>query len=277
MADLYLGKIPIITGSLNQGFLRGEPDPADIATGCVPRDYDVDPVELRDSPDAIRLYTDAECEAVYAEQQATQSSLLHQYLGDVNDPTIAFAHLDQNGQGYCWAYSTAQAIMLDRMKRNLPPVRLSAHAVACKIKNFRDEGGWCGLSAKFAREKGYPTVDVWPEKSMRRQYDTAETWQNAALHRVDEDWYDLGKKEWDQTLSKKQIKTLGLSNTPMMLDYNRYAHSMCGVCVVQFEPGAWGPVVLNSWQGFGYHGLAVLAEIWPDNACAVRSTSPSVN
>lgn len=274
MPDLFMGKIPIITGSLNQGFLRGEPDPAEFATGCVPRDYDVDPVELRDSPDAIKLYTDSECEAVYAEQQATESSLIHQYItGD----KPAFPHLDQNGQGYCWAYSTAQAIMLDRMRRNFPPVRLSAHAVACKIKNFRDEGGWSGLSAKFAREKGYPTVEVWPEKSMKRQYDTAATWENAALHRVEEDWYDLGKREWDQTLSKKQIKTLGLSNVPMMLDFNRYAHAMAGISVVQFEPGAWGPVVLNSWKGFGYFGLAVLAEIWPDNAVAIRSTTPSTS
>lgn len=275
MAALYLGKIPIIKNSLDEGWLNGV---GDASFGCVPRDYDVDPVEMRDSPDAIQLLSDADCVAFYEEQQAQKSSLIHQYLGgDIANGAPAFLNLDQNGQGFCWSYSTAGAFMLDRMKRNLPPIRLSAHAVACKIKNFRDEGGWCGLSAKFARDNGYPTVDVWPEKSMSRQYDTAATWENAALHKVAEDWYDLGKKEWDQTLSKKQIKTLGLTNTPMMLDYNRYSHSMCGTAVVQFEPGAWGPVVLQSWKGWGYHGLGVLAEIWPDNACAIRSTTPSVN
>jgi hypothetical protein len=272
MPDLFMGKIPIIRRDLNEGFMRGTPDEAP-TFGCVPRDYDVDPVEMRDSPDGIKLLTDSECDAYFEEQQATESSLIHQYLGDGK---VAFENLDQNGQGFCWAYSTAQAIMLDRMKRHLPPVRLSAHAVACKIKNFRDEGGWCGLSAKFAREQGYPTVEAWPEKSMKRQYDTPETWANAALHKVEEDWYDLGKREWDQVLSKRQLKSLGLTDTPMMLDYNRFSHSMCGIAVVRFEPGAWGPVVLQSWKGWGYHGLGVLAELWPDNACAVRSSSPSV-
>ena len=276
MPDLYLGKIPIIRHSLDEGFIRGAPaEPPSF--GCVPRDYDLDPVLLRDSPDSLQILSDAECDAYYDEQQAQESSLLHQYLRGYGDGKPAFENLDQNGQGYCWAYSTAQAIMLDRMRRNMPPVRLSAHAVACKIMNFRDEGGWCGLSAKFARSTGYPTVDVWPEKSMSRKYDTPATWENAALHMVSEDWYDLGKKEWDQVLSKKQLKTLGVTNTPMMLDYNRFSHSMAGIVVVRFEPGAWGPVVLNSWKGWGYHGLGVLAEMWPDNACAIRSTTPSVN
>ncbi len=270
MPSLYLNRIPIIRRSLDEGFLRGQPDEP-VRGGCEPRDYDVDPVAMGDSPDGID--TNIDHKAAFDEQQAQQSSLLHQYLGDILNPKPKFLNLDQNGEGFCWAYSTAQAIMLDRMARNLPPVRLSAHAVACKIKNFRDEGGWCGLSGKFAREKGYPSVEKWAEKSMSRQYDTQETWDDAMKHRVDEDWYDLGKKEWDQELSKSQIKTLGVTNCPMMLDFNRFSHSMCGIGVVEFEKNAWAPVVLNSWKGYGYHGLAVLAEIWPDNACAIRSTT----
>ncbi len=273
MADLFMGKIPIVRRSLDEGFLRGV---GDMSFGCVPRDYDADPVEMRDSPDAIRLYEDDEANQIYDDQQANESSLIHQYLRGNGDGKPAFLNLDQNGQGFCWAYSTAQALMLDRMKRNLPPIRLSAHAVACKIKNFRDEGGWCGLSAKYAREHGYPTVDVWPEKSMNRKYDTPETWANAALHEVQEDWYDLGKKEWDQHLSKKQIRTLGLMNTPQMWDFNRFSHSMCGIGVARIGT-VWSPVVLNSWAGYGYHGLVVLFDMWPDNACAIRSTTPSVN
>ena len=96
-----------------------------------------------------------------------------------------------------------------------------------------------------------------------------------AMHKVDEDWYDFGKKEWDQRLSKQQIATIGLSNIPGALDFNRFSHSMCMIRFVRFEKGAWGPLVLNSWKSFGYFGLAVLAEMYPDNAIAVRSTTPS--
>lgn len=271
MADLYLNHIPIIRRSLDEGWLRGV---GDASFGCEPRNFDEDPVEMRDSPDSIDVSIDHD--AYYQEQMDQKSSLIHRYLGDIDNPTPAFLNLDQNGQGFCWAYSTAGAIMLDRMKRNLPPVRLSAHAVACKIKNFRDEGGWCGLSAKYAREHGYPSVGVWPEKSMSRQYDTAATWENAALHTATEDWYDLGKKEWDQHLAKKQITTLGVTNCPQMWDYNRFSHSMCGIGVGKVD-GRLHPIVLNSWKDYGYHGLVLLYDMWPDNACAIRSTSPSVS
>jgi len=56
---------------------------------------------------------------------------------------------DQNGQGYCWSYSTTAAVTLSRAVSNLPYIRLSAHSVACKVKNFKDEGGWCGLSTEY--------------------------------------------------------------------------------------------------------------------------------
>lgn len=277
MADLYLGKIPIIRRSLDEGWLRGV---GEASFGCVPRDYNVDPVEMGDSPDGMQLLSDADCDAYYEDQQAQQSSLIHQYLGDVNNPKVAFVNLDQGPNGYCWAYSTAQAIMLDRMRRNLPPVRLSGAATAAIIKGGRDEGGWEGLSAKWARENGYAIEGTgpgeWPAYSRNLKYDTPELRAEMATHKVAEDWYDLGRKEWDQHLSKQQIKTLGVTNTPMMWDFNRFSHSMAGIGVVKVGT-VWCPVVLNSWKNFGYHGLAVLFDMWPDNAGAIRLTSPSVN
>ena len=50
--------------------------------------------------------------------------------------------LDQNGQGFCWAYSTVMAVMILRAVANQRYVRLSPHAVACKIFDFMDQGGW---------------------------------------------------------------------------------------------------------------------------------------
>lgn len=272
MAALYLGKIPIIKRDLNEGWMRGT---GEESYGCTPRDFDADPPQMGDSPDGIDTTIDAV--AYFQERMDQKASMLHQYLqGDIEHGSPVYENLDQNGQGYCWAYSTAQAIMTDRMRRHMPVVRLSAHAVACKIKNFRDEGGWCGLSAKFARENGYPSVEVWPEKSMSRKYDTAATWESAKLHLSVEDWYDLGKREYDQELSKKQIQTLAVTNCAQMLDYNRFSHSMHGIDVGLLD-GVLHPIVLQSWKGWGYHGLGLLYGMWPDNACAIRSTSPSTN
>lgn len=275
MPELYKGKIPIIRSSLNEGFIRGVPD-EEPSYGCVARDYTVDPVEMRDSPTAMKVYEDSEIDAVYDEQERDQSSLEHLFL---RGGAAAFEYLDQNGDGHCWAYSTVHAIMMDRLIRNLPPVRLNPHAIAAILRRLN--GGWCGLSMKFVRERGVPVEGTgsgqWPKWSNNPRNLTAEVEAEMAKHKADEDWYDLGATEWNQTLTRKQYRTCGLANWPTPSDFMRFAHSMLTVRYVRLERGSWGPLVFNSWKGFGFHGLAVLREMWPDNACALRSSTASAS
>jgi hypothetical protein len=276
MAELYKGKIPIIRRSLDEGFIRGAV-PEGLATGCIPRDYDVDPVEMRDSPDAMTVFAESEWDALYDEQEANEDSLEHIYLrGD----KPGFEFLDQNGFPDCWAHSTAHAIMLDRLKQNLPVVRLNAVAVATLLR--QTNGGWCGLSMKFGRENGYPVIGTgpgqWPYLS-RSGRDTPELRASMALHKATEDWYDLGRREYDQHLSTRQLATCGFNNQASAVDFNDYSHSMCQLRRVRIERGAWGGLILNSWKGFGYYGLCVIPDTTsrPDNAVAVRSSTPSAN
>lgn len=278
MPEFYKGKIPIIRRSLNDGFVRGTPD-AEPARGCVPRDFDVDPVVMRDSPSAMKLIDPSEDDARYDEQEAQESSLEHIFL---RGGAAAFVNLDQNGHGYCWAYSTGHAVMLDRLKQNLPVIRINPHATAAIIKGGRDEGGWCGLSMKWAREHGYAVEGTgpgeWPKWSRDvRRYDTPELRAAMAKHKAEEDWYDLGSREWDQELSDRQLATCGFENCPAPVDFNEYSHSMCQLRKVRIERGAWGGLILNSWVGFGFHGLCVIPDTTarPDNAVALRSSTPS--
>jgi hypothetical protein len=245
--------------------------PKGYRTGAVPRDFTVQPLAVGDAPAAMPLIDPSEYDARIAEQDATESSLEHVYL------RAGWENLDQNGQGYCWAYSTSQAVMLLRSAMNLPHVRLSAHAIGCKVKNFQDQGGWCGLSAQFLREKGCPSVEKWAEQSMARQYDTAETWANAALHRVTEDWVDLTQKVYDQNLSKRQVQTCLLSNTPTALDFEWWGHSVCGVRMVKVEDGSYGWLILNSWKAWGRRGLGVIrgSKTEQMGAVALRVTGAS--
>ncbi len=275
MPSFYKGKIPICTRSLDEGFLRGDA-PADLGFGCVPRDYAADPVAMGDSPAAMKLIPENEWDARFDEDEANESSLEHLFL---RGGKPAFELLDQNGHGYCWAYSTGHAIMLDRLKQNLPIVRINPHATAAIIKGGRDEGGWCGLSMKWAREHGYAVEGTgpgqWPLHSRSLRYDTPELRAEMAKHKAEEDWYDLGRQEWDQTLVRGQLATCGFNNQPAPVDYNRASHSMCQVRWVRYGRNAWGSLILNSWKGFGYHGLAVLAGWQPDNAVALRFSTPS--
>jgi hypothetical protein len=270
--DFYKGKIPIITGSLDAGFLRGAPDVAP-ATGAVPRDFGVDPVEMRDSPDRMKLYDPSEWDALYDRGEEAEDSLEHLYL---RGGQPAFQFLDQNGFPDCWFHSSAHAVMMDCVKQNIPVPRLNAVAGATLMN--RTNGGWCGLSMKFIRDNGCPLAGdgpgEWPFQS-RRGRDTPELREKMKLHRNLEDWYDLGRQPWDQTLSERQIATALFNNNPAPSDYNRYAHSMLSIRKVRIERGYWGYLTLNSWKGFGYHGLCVLAGMHPDNSCALRSSTPT--
>ncbi len=274
MPAMYKGKIPVITRSLNEGWIRGV---GQEAFGCVERDYDLDPVAMGDSPAGMKIIEPSDLDAYYDEQEAAESSLEHLFL---RGGKPAFVNLDQGRDGDCWAYSTGHALMFDRLKQNLEPQRVNPHAVAALL-NRPDTGGWCGLSMKFVRENGIPLEGTgpgeWPKQSHDKRYYTEACKESMAIRKAEEDWYDLGKREWNQTLTERQLATCGSTNIPCPVDFNIFSHSMLQVRWVRIERGHWGPLILNSWLGFGYFGLCVLAQSIPraSNACALRSSTPS--
>lgn len=273
MPSFYKGKIPIVYRDLNEGFVYGAPDPEHNSTGAVPRDFAIDPVEMRDSPSQMKLYSESEWDALYDAGEANEDSLEHLYL---RGGKPAFEFLDQNGFPDCWFHSTAHAVMVDCMKQNVPVPRLNAVAGATLIGRL--DGGWSGLSMKFIRDHGCPVVGTgpgeWPYQS-RRGSDTPELRANMKRHRNLEDWYDLSKEVWDQDLTKLQLATCLFNNLPAPSDYNRFGHAMLSLRLVRIERGSWGILTLNSWKRFGHHGLCVLANMWPDGACALRSSTPA--
>lgn len=272
---LYLNKIPICRRSLDEGFIRNRDAGETFATGAIERDYDVDPVEMNDSPAGIQILPDDDGLSSLKSQETNGSALWHMY---VRNDQPAFVNLDQGSNGYCWSYSTAHAVMMDRVKQNLPPVRISGAATAAIIKKGRNEGGWNGLSMKWAREHGYAVEGTgpgeWPEQSRNLKYDTPELRASMALHKSEESWYDLGRREYDQVLAKRQIITLATQNIPMPADWMRHGHSMLLISCVVID-GRAHPMVLNSWRGWGWHGLGILYDQWPDNATALRASTPS--
>jgi len=170
--------------------------------------------------------------------------------------------LDQNGQGYCWAYSTGAAVTLCRAKSHEPYVRLSPHAVAWVIKNGRDEGGWGALSAEFIAEKGIPSINTWPEKSMNgRQYNVAATWEEAKLYKTTEDFVQRDARVYDRNLTFDQIATCLLTNNPVVCDFRWWGHSVCAMDLVEVEPGSFGLLIINSWSDrWGKDGTGVLRD-----------------
>jgi len=275
--------------------------PAHHARGAVPRDFAVDPPTMFDPPTGIVLTPRSDWSRIIADKVAGRMQTSDHLLA-ANIPST-----DQNGHGYCWAYSTVGCVIAYRCLSNIPYVKLNPHAVAAIIKGGRDEGGWCGLSAKFLRENGVPAADFWPGHSRDLRHDTPTCRANMKLHKVTEEWVDLNRAVYDQNLTFEQVASCLLANINCALDFNHWGHSVHGCDLVdggaqrkvtrvasgklaslkEFE-SLWGmknPVtqgygvrLRNSWtDAWGNLGFGILTggKAIPDGALAIRVAGAS--
>lgn len=194
--------------------------------------------------------------------------------------------LDQGNYGYCWAHSVTASVIMCRAVNNLPYVRLSAFAIACMIKRFRDEGGWNGQAFKFFKDTGCPSVLFWPEKSVNRNLaNDAEVWANAAKHKVTEGVFDLQAAIYDQKMAFDQVMTCLLRRKPVAGDFNHWGHSVSLLDPVELDsslrlddPNRWGIRYWNSWTNrHGFMGMGVLSgwKAIPDGSTAIEVTGAS--
>src|SRR5687767_1727481 len=128
MLDFYKQNIPILD--------EHSPEARDMmylpqfGKGYVPRDYKEYPQEMFQSPSEMTLIPESEWDARYDEQEREESSLEHLFL---RGGQPAFVNLDQDGHGYCWAYSVGHAIMMKRLANNQSHIRINPHATAAII------------------------------------------------------------------------------------------------------------------------------------------------
>lgn len=265
--------------------LNGKP----LRKGAIPRDLELQPVGASASSqkfeEAMALISRDQWPELCKEMAANK--LLLSDIRNTGNKGQQIPALDQNGQGFCWAYSTVACMQLLRAVNNEPFVQLSPHAVACKIFNFRDQGAWGAMSFDFIVEHGVPSDVYWPQKSMQRHYDNPETWLNAKKYRIAEGWIDLDiPHPADADMTFDQVATCLLSLIPVVCDFNWWGHSVCGMDLVDLKPNLgqqglddpqrWGVRILNSWTNdWGVDGTAVLEgnKAIPDGGCAARSVT----
>ena len=254
MTDIVKPGLVVINDSNIHDYLPGGKH-AGPSYGGLPRDYAAYPCGYLGAiaepfhPSINDLFSDSEIEDRIEDQEKNQSSLEH--VSERSGPNGGpIPSLDQNGQGYCWAYSTTMAVMLVRAADGLPYKRLSGHMVGCVVKGYRDEGGWNSQSLKFASEKGIASIETWAEKSMARGNETPAMWADAASNRVTE-WWDIDLQ--DRGLVRRIQAYFLLSNVPYMADRNRWSHSTTDARLI-----GWNPLKIrgrNSWtDGWGNRG-----------------------
>lgn len=228
--------------------------------------------EMFDPPAQLQLIPRSEWSARIKEQEERKSR--------VSDVLLAagIPSLDQGSNGYCWGHSTVGCVQAVRALNNQPYVPLSAYMVCAIIKRGANEGGWCGLSAKFLREHGVCSQQLWPQGNRSLSLDTPECRANAALHKVTEEWADLTRSVYDQNLTFDQLATCLLLNVPCAVDFNWWSHSVMACDLVEVEPGSFGIRIRNSWgDGWEQKGFGILRgnKAIPDGALAIRVTGAS--
>lgn len=238
--------------------------PEGIGCGLIPRDYSLEPVGYFASAFDLPLIPRSEWSDRIAEKDRAKSWLSDQRARQNIKST------NQGQTNYCWAHSSASAVMLTRAQQGEPHVQLSATSIACKIKNFANQGGWGSQSLEYTTEHGICTIADWPEgpTGRRQEFDTPMAWATAKRFRVVE-WMDLQPGDVDQFV------TCLLLNIPVVSDYNWWRHSVCsmrvkwdGRNVRTVQSRIW-----NSWgDGWGENGEGWLdpAKSIPNGAIAPR-------
>lgn len=184
---------------------------------------------------------------------------------------------DQGNRGYCWAHSGVSGMLIVRAKMGQPYADLSAYSVACKIKNFADEGGWGAQGADFLIEYGCATSKTWPQQGTKREYDKPETWEEAKHYRFTEAWNDLSMPQYDRNLTFEQVATCLLNGLPVIVDMSWWSHSICAIDLVETSSGQFGLRILNSWSDSwseGGTGILSGSKAIPDGAVAPRDVVP---
>lgn len=192
--------------------------------GLIPRNYATHPRGFYSSIKAVDFPTIPRSE--WSERIRDKIARKSQ-ISDILKAKDIFC-LDQNGRGYCWMHSGVGALMATRAIMNQPSVRLSAYSAACKIKNFRDQGGWGAQGVDFLVQYGVCDESVWPQQATQRSLDTPAAWENALQYRVTAQLADMQSPDYDRNLTFEQYMTLWLTNSPTIDDHNWWGHSIFG-------------------------------------------------
>jgi len=241
--------------------------PAGRGRGLETRDYSKNPVGYNSKPFDIPLIPESQWQGLLDKQKAAKAQLHN--IRDTGNNGGRIPSTDQMQTNFCWAHSSTGAVMLLRARQNEPFVPLSATAIACKIKNFRNVGGWGAESLEYIAEHGVPSLTYWPQgnEGIKKHYDSPTTWENAAKHKVTE-WMDM------QPRSKAQLVTCLLLNIPVVSDFSWWGHSVVTLSLMSLNP--FRTLIWNSWgDAWGDNGTGILegSKAIPDGMIAPRSIS----
>lgn len=239
-----------------------------VMTGCVERDYDVQPLAVK----AVDLPVFSKQELIDRIKERKQRGAgLRQLRRRFKIPSL------QQGQwGYCWSHSVVMSVMMRRLWSNAPYVPLSAFMVAATIKNGANQGGWSALAMEFMEKHGTCSQVLWPQGNADpRRFNDPKVREEAEKFKVTDSWVDLDRRVYDRNLTFAQVMSLLVMDIPVAADFYWWGHAVC-LFDADLLDGEPVPVGINSWgDGWGDQGEFTLQgnRAIPNGAVATRMSA----
>lgn len=236
---------PIIDGDFDGSLLL----PDGMGKGYEARDFEKYPLGFSAPKAEVPLLPRDEWTDRIEEMERTESR--------ITDLTN-FAGIVVKNQGrtnYCWINGVTFAVEVIRAMQGLPYVPLSPASVGCKIKNFRNQGGWGIEGMEYIIEHGIVPEEHWPPNAQQRKYDRDESWNIAKDFKVIE-WMDV--EGYNMDLIMTILIDLKL---PVPVGFSWWGHLVCAVDPVVLGRRQFGYRIANSWgTGWGENGYGILTE-----------------
>lgn len=222
--------------------------PDGFSTGLVPRDFDQNPLGSLAFASPFpkdQLIPLGEIVPRIKAKEAAKSTLLHIWKKHVNRV------LDQNGYGYCHAFSPAVAIMVLRGAQGLDDVLLSASSIGGPVTGFKNQGAYIFNDLKQIVNGGICPVEhdgktIYPMTTTKNHWD-AEAQQLAKLN-VCEEWWE-GDNKHDQA-----VLSCLLTDKPVCVGYNWWGHAVTLLWVTE-TAGTLYVIGINSWRDSWSKGM----------------------
>lgn len=241
--------------------------------GYVRRDWDAEPYGSVGTPfedSDIKLIPRDEWKERIAERKEKQRTA-YDLVKRVNLPCQ-----DQDGLPYCWAYAVITCIENYRAAHNMPYVQLAPECVAATIKKGAAQGGWSTAAARFIREHGVCSMDLWPHWDRNyRKYDTPEVWADAARTKIV--FVELQPRNIDQHVSA----LLSGYQCPVGLNYWSHAVGDLDVSWIADTSNILKNIGIdfrNSWRSsYGDNGFGrrTGSKMYADDICCIYTVTPS--
>lgn len=256
-----LGNMPVIDDSNYQQFVT---EPPGQSRGLIPRNYELIPYGSMPFAPAAEMDEIPRSEWKDRIEEAEKNKTRIVDLCDAVGSPVK----NQASTNYCWINAVIRAMEIVRVIQNEPLIPLSSASIGCKIKNFKNQGGWGLEGVQYAVKHGAVPMSMWPNAAIDRKYDTPAANAERTKFKIIE-WEDLPN-------TFEAVMTRVLRNIPCPVGYNWWGHEVCAVAGVVISADKYGIIIDNSWGNWGDRGRGVLNESKgrPDDAQSPRVGTP---